>query len=292
MFLQKVSLEMAKPEAKLLNEHLQDLVYWEGFALQLPHFEQSHIDTINREESNNIAGQKQAMIDKWLELYPNASWEDVASALEVIGQNLIATSIRKTFLDHHIQKESFLPSKCQEMDEVKVEEGVVIDLGKLHDSFVSLTKDIKSEVESAEKNGCPIVERLVDHTKKQRAFPVSLDSISTSNDFFLAIEPHYNFLNFYLLLSLTVFLSDTIAIKSKKYEEDVQSFMMNTKIKHLRQKLQYYFHNSQLDNQVRVTISLQNAWGLQNVWLVKQLVQQLFSLEHPDQCQWFRIISG
>ena len=100
------------------------------------------------------------MIDKWLELYPNASWEDVASALEVIGQNLIATSIRKTFLDHHIQKESFLPSKCQEMDEVKVEEGVVIDLGKLHDSFVSLTKDIKSEVESAEKNGCPIVEKV------------------------------------------------------------------------------------------------------------------------------------
>ena len=134
--------------------------------------------------------------------------------------------------------------------------------------------------------------RLVDHTKKQRAFPVSLDSISTSNDFFLAIEPHYNFLNFYLLLSLTVFLSDTIAIKSKKYEEDVQSFMMNTKIKHLRQKLQYYFHNSQLDNQVRVTISLQNAWGLQNVWLVKTVSTTTVSLEHPDQCQWFRIISG
>ena len=82
---------MAKPEAKLLNEHLQDLVYWEGFALQLPNFKQSHIDTIKREVSNDIAGQKQAMVKRWLQLYPNASWEDVASALEVIDQNLIAT---------------------------------------------------------------------------------------------------------------------------------------------------------------------------------------------------------
>ena len=253
----------------------------------------SHIDTIKREESNNIAGQKQAMVKRWLELYPNASWEDVASALEVIGQNLIATSIRKTFLDHHSQKESSLPSKSQEVEKVEVEEGVVIDLEQLHDSFLSLTEDIIGEVESAEKNECPIVGKLVRHTKRQRAFPVSLNSISTSEGFFLAIEPHYNFLNFYLLLSLTKFLSDTIATESKKYKENVESFMKNTKIKHLRRELfKHYFPNSQLDNQVRVIISLQNAWGTQNVWLVEQLVVQLFSLEHPDQCQWFRIISG
>ena len=212
--------------------------------------------------------------------------------LEGVDENRIATRIRETFLDHHSQKESFLPSKSQKMEEVEVEEGVVFDLGQLHDSFVSLTEDIIGEVESAEKNECPIVERLVRHTEQQRAFPVSLNSVSTSKDFFLAIKPHYNFLNFYLLLSLTIFLSDSIATKSKKYAEDVQSFMTNTKIKHLRQKLKHYFHNSQFDNQVRVTISLQNAWGTQNVWLVEQLVVQLFSLNHPDQCQWFKIISG
>ena len=289
--LQKVYLEMAKPEAKLLNEHLQDLVYWEGFALQLPNFKQSHIDTIKREESK-IAGQKQAMIDKWLRLYPNASWKDVASALEVICENLIATRVREMFLDHHSQNESSLPSKSQEMEKVKVEKGVVIDLGQLHDSFVFLTEDIIGEVESAEKNEFLIVEKLVRHTKRLKAFPVSLDSVSTSEGFFLAIEPHYNFLNFFLLLNLTKFLSDTIATKFQKYEKDVELFMMNTKIEDLRQKLMHYFLNSQFDNQLRVIISLQNAWGTQNVWLVRQLVVQLFSLEHPDQCQWFRIISG
>ena len=291
MFLQKVSPEMAKLEAKLLNEHLQDLVEWEGFALQLPNFRQSHIDTIKREESN-ISGQRQAMVNKWLQLYPDASLKDVASALEAIGQNLIARRIKNTFLGHHSQKESSLPSKSQEMEKVKVEKDVVIDLGQLHDSFVSLTEDIIDEVESEEKNAFPIVEKLVRHTKRQKAFPVSLDSVSTSEGFFLAIEPHYNFLNFFLLLNLTKFLSDTIVTKSQKYEKDVESFMMNTKIEDLRQKLMHYFLNSQFDNQLRVVISLQNAWGTQNVWLVKQLVQQLFSLEHPDQCQWFRIISG
>ena len=319
----QVKEEMVKPEAKLLNEHLKDLVYWEGFALQLPNFKQSHIDTIKREESNNIAEQKQAMVNKWLQLYPDASWKDVASALEVVDENWIATRIRETFLDHHSQKESSLPSalevvdenwiatriretfldhhsqkesslpsKSQEMDEVEVEEGVVTNLEHLHDSFVSLTEDIIGEVECAEKKECFFVERLVRHTEQEKAFPVSLDSVSTSNGFFRAIKPHYNFLNYYLLLSLTKFLSYTIETESQKYKKNVKSFMKNTMIKHLRQKLKHFFLHSQFDNQVRVIISLQNAWGDQNVWLVEQLVVQLFSLKHPDQCQWFRIISG
>ena len=65
--------------------------------------------------------------------------------------------------------------------------------------------------------------------------------------------------------------------------------MINTEIINLHQQLEKYFHSFESNVKVKVLITLENAWGRQSVWLVKQLVQQLLCLEHPEQCQWFRI---
>ena len=68
--------------------------------------------------------------------------------------------------------------------------------------------------------------------------------------------------------------------------------MKETKVIALRDKLEYFFQNFHSTDHVKVSIALQNAWGKQSIWLVRQLIQQFFGLEHPEQCQWFRIISG
>ena len=66
--------------------------------------------------------------------------------------------------------------------------------------------------------------------------------------------------------------------------------MKSTTIFELRNKLKIHFQL--LNDKTQVSIAVQNSWGTQKMWLVKQLVCHLFALDHPDECHWFRVISG
>ena len=77
--------------------------------------------------------------------------------------------------------------------------------------------------------------------------------------------------------------------KADEYREKIEQFMKKTKIISLQEQLDCYFQSFEKDTKVKVVIALENAWGRQSVWLVRQLVKQLLCLEHPEQCQWFRI---
>ena len=52
------------------------------------------IEIIKREFPNSISDQKCALFDRWLRIYPSASWDDVVLALEAIGENHLAQTIQ------------------------------------------------------------------------------------------------------------------------------------------------------------------------------------------------------
>ncbi len=52
------------------------------------------IDKINRDNSG-IDNQKQALYGTWLQLNPGATWGNVIHALETVGENRLAESIKK-----------------------------------------------------------------------------------------------------------------------------------------------------------------------------------------------------
>ncbi len=77
-----------------LDLSLNELVHWERVALHLPEMSQSTIDKIKRDNSS-IDNQKQALYGTWLQSYPGATWGNVIHALETVGENRLAESIKK-----------------------------------------------------------------------------------------------------------------------------------------------------------------------------------------------------
>ncbi len=85
---------MEKVTVSELDHLLQDLVEWEGFALQLPTIIDVNIEVIRKNHPNNNALQKIALYTKWLQKCVHPSWEDVIKALQSINQNALAQSVR------------------------------------------------------------------------------------------------------------------------------------------------------------------------------------------------------
>ena len=86
---------MSRPTVQELDQQLKDIVNWERLAIHLPNITQTDVDIIKRDYPNNVISQKQALFDKWLRSYPNASWDAVVLALEVIDENTLAENIQK-----------------------------------------------------------------------------------------------------------------------------------------------------------------------------------------------------
>ena len=55
---------------------------------------QSTIDKIKRDNSG-IDNQKQALYNTWLQSHPGATWGNVIHALETVGENSLAETLRK-----------------------------------------------------------------------------------------------------------------------------------------------------------------------------------------------------
>ena len=292
--------QINQPENCQLNEQLEDLVDWEQFALHLPNIRQSHIAAIKRDESST-AGQKQALFDRWLRVCPKASWVNVVQALEKVGEMRIASKLKDEFF-HHSHVVQMSPSlspapEQQEIEEIQVKnyEHVVQKLDELHNSFVSLTRDVKNEIETKVESGNMTVKSLVQHTEEQKAFHIKdLHLAETTNDFFQTILHHYNFLNCHLIVNLSKLLSDPIEQRANVHSDDVKRFMKNTKIKYLHKTLDRFFKTINPVHACRtiVRIKLEDVYGRHNMWLVEVLVQTLFSLEHSDECQWFQVKPG
>ena len=292
---------MSKPTVQELDQCLQDLIHWERFAIYLPGLEQRDVDTIRKDKRDDTIDQKLALYETWLQVYPSASWKNVLQALRKVKENALAKDIEARFLVR-TQADGILlqlqPSEEEneqqksEMGRVKVSKDVVENLEKLDADFKSLTKTVKSEIENDIESERKPLKHYIRHTEEEKAFEIEFRSVQTTDQFFKAIRPHYNFLDCYLIISLALLLSNSIACRAKTYKKKAEKFMKKAKVESLRQMLEPYFPITQSNDRVKVLISLENSWGKQSIWVVKQLVVQLFSLEHPDQCQWFRIISG
>ena len=85
---------MEKPTVLKLVEYLVDLTDWVKFAQHLPGIEERHIDQIKKENRDKVDEERRALYKKWLEVYPDASWNDVIEALEKAERKDIALTIK------------------------------------------------------------------------------------------------------------------------------------------------------------------------------------------------------
>ena len=81
-----------------LDTALSTLVKWEKFATHLRNIEHHYIEKIKR-DNEGVDQQKRALYGKWLSLCPDASWSDVATALDISEEKTLAEKVRK---DHSL----------------------------------------------------------------------------------------------------------------------------------------------------------------------------------------------
>ena len=85
---------MEKPTVLKLIDYLIDLIDWTIFAQYLPGIKDRHIQKIEQENKGKVDDQKRALYKKWLEVYPDASWNDVIEALEKAERKDIALTVK------------------------------------------------------------------------------------------------------------------------------------------------------------------------------------------------------
>lgn len=83
-----------RPEVKDLVLKLDKFNKWEKFAGNLPEIEPHHIQKIKLENKEDIDGQKIALFNKWLAIYPEAKYSDVVEALKKVGETTLAGEVR------------------------------------------------------------------------------------------------------------------------------------------------------------------------------------------------------
>ena len=218
---------MSKPKVKELHECLKGLVdCWEIFALYLPGIDQTDIDVIKKNNRHDVVHCKLELYKAWLKVYPEGSWDDVIQALEKAEENDIASVIKSKF------PALALPAKQSEVPVVEqvskkmhelVSEEVVEELEEIHTDFVSLTQQVKREIErEVATEGMRNLNDFIFLTKDQKAFTIQLELVETTDQFFDAIRPHYSFLNCFLIVNLALLLySDSIVSKANKYKDRI-----------------------------------------------------------------------
>ena len=274
-----------------LDDHLRDLVKWKRFALYLPGIDYSEIQVIDTKNHGDVPEQKLLLFSKWLSVHPKATWQDVTQALEKADEFTIANKLRIKLLPPAI---SSPVSPQQTVDnttkeEVEITEDVVDELDKLNTTFETLTFKSQKAIE----NGECLLSDVVTYVKHRKAYKIiRLRDVSNVAEFFDVIEPHYTFLNCYLLVNLALSLLPSVKQSAQEYVSKVEEFKKGTEVRSLHKTLTHFFDKAKFKKNFEVTIKLQNVWGECNMWLVEVLVQTLFRLNSPDECKWFRVLPG
>ena len=81
-----------RPKYDQLIEFLDTLVNWQKFGAFLPGIKSEHTQVIERDIRGNDL-QKAALFSKWLSVLPEASWQDVLSALEKSQEYSLASKV-------------------------------------------------------------------------------------------------------------------------------------------------------------------------------------------------------
>ena len=85
-----------RPKYDQLIELLDTLVNWQMFGTFLPGIKSEDIQVIERDNRGNDQ-QKTTLFSKWLSVYPEASWQDVMSALQKSRELALESSVYQKF---------------------------------------------------------------------------------------------------------------------------------------------------------------------------------------------------
>ena len=222
------------------------------------------------------------LFSSWVERDLDASWEQIALALEKCNQNATADRIRKCHLPPSLpaitsqslpppQSRDDQPAPAAAVKTVVVEEEKVTEFRKIEKSYARLACSLKTSLDEKQVPLLKIryfLEELLELNEGE------LSRATTIGDLFQLIKPHYCFLNTAILGDIIdEYIGEPLKHQLDEYKCQLKSFKESTSMS-LLQKIGP--QRSPSVGVPQVTIKLANCWLKVTIKRFERFVEQIF----------------
>ena len=298
-----------RPTISLLIQWLEPLVDWQSFACCLPGITQH--DTLKIEaDYAKVNDRKRELYSKWLSVSPEATWNDVITALTIRRENTLAQNIREMIQGHPsvpnasngtavgtTQREEIM------FDTKEDEEQVLHPLIELNKSFASLMMKVRTAFDD-KKSSEPKL--LIDLTRWIETYMHWSDKLTNASldETFNNIYPYYDFIDCSLIVDMSeVFLRDfkfiddgklSIVSELKNYKDKADKLRSSVQVKYLNDALKkiYEGHIPDTSNMPVILIKLHNPWHGSNINGLSLLIYNLLPVGHQQSIMKYITISS
>ena len=298
-----------RPTISLLIQWLEPLVDWQSFACCLPGITQH--DTLKIEaDYAKVNDRKRELYSKWLSVSPEATWNDVITALTIRRENTLAQNIREMIQGHPsvpnasngtavgtTQREEIM------FDTKEDEEQVLHPLIELNKSFASLMMKVRTAFDD-KKSSEPKL--LIDLTRWIETYMHWSDKLTNASldETFNNIYPYYDFIDCSLIVDMSeVFLRDfkfiddgklSIVSELKNYKDKADKLRSSVQVKYLNDALKkiYEGHIPDTSNMPVILIKLHNPWHGSNINGLSLLIHNLLPVGHQESIMKYITISS
>ena len=282
-----------KPTLAELDRSLKKLVKWKRMAIYLPNIDGSVIETIKKENQNDLAEEKLALCMKWLSVYPDASWEDVVHALREAEENTLANEVAQV---HVSNKNSKKIARDQPLTNVLIFDEcveVVMKMERLHLDYLHLAMQVKTEFKRLSSLGEIKLDSFLAQLKYGRnVYGIAeISNIETIDEFFNKVLGCCTFLDCDLLEEIVNNLPDTLDLRKslRDHKIKVRTFGQTTRIKNLKNQLARFVDQSCTDHtSLLIRFKLQNVWGQEPIALFEILLKALYP-NLSDEMKWYKV---
>ena len=253
-----------------LLEETDRVTDWYTFGVFLKMPTEDLKDIENRFAST--AGLKRCKIELftlWLQRNPNASWDQIAQALEKCDQIAMAERIRKYRLPPTLPAPQ--PSPQQEpVKLVRLERDKVVKFRKLEACYARLIFNLKTSLDEKQVPLVKLARYLIGLLMENN----ELLQASTIDELFHLISPHYCFLNTSILGDIIdEFIGEPLKHELEEYDRQLDEFKESTSMALLKELGPQYSLGVEAP---QVTIKLTRCYQPVTIRRFQILVQQIF----------------
>ena len=209
----------------------------------------------------------------WMKRYPNASWTEIALALDKCDENESADRIRQCHLPPTLPAATASMPPSQEQQPVKIvrlEREKVATFRKLESSYAQLTLNLKTTLDEKQVPLLSLERFLIDLLEEDN----KLLQATTIDDLFQLISSYYCFLNTTVLGDIIdKFIGEPLKHQLEEYEHQLEQFKESTSMSLLQEI------SPQCSPSVgapQVTIKLAKCWQRVTIKRFQRLVEQIF----------------
>ena len=283
-----------RPIVSLLLQWLDQLVEWKPFAYCLPGGLLSSDILKIEAERKTIDEQKTKLFEKWLDMYPNATWKDVIKTLELKNNNKLAQILKENLEQKFDSKLSQDVVRTQEdimFDSKRDEKKIMNPLIALEAEFSDLLLEVRKGFREMQKKDAEKITDLTIWLEVKMSWNNVLTNASI-DEIFQRIFRHYDFIDCTLIVDMSrKFLQDYTFMSDKKmklyivreleqYKHKADNLCSSTIVKQLNTALQkiYQDYRTNLDDMPQILIKLYNPWQTSNIYGLKILIHHLLPI--------------